>query len=464
MSVTDRRITSGPRLVRTMFEASRAAEYFDARKLSTLTGVEASEFASVCLKELVDNALDACETEGVAPEVAVDVTDLEGVIELTVSDNGPGIPPGLVERVLDYSVFVSDKAAYRSPTRGAQGNALKTIIGIPYALGSREPIIIEARGVRHVIKPWIDPAGEVRIDYTTEEVAEREGTRASLTITPGYGIPEDRVQDFDPLHWLRSFAAFNPHATFSYQGKSDSSEEVEIYKSTHEGPFKKYVPSEPTSAHWYSPETLKTLVFNHIADARNGGRDLPLGEFVRQFQGLTSTAKARAAAKALPNFSHLSDFEGNEDAVGELLSAMQAASKPPKPKALGWVGEEHFRAFFESVYEVEEYKYVRRSSTLPSGLPFTFEFALATLDRPGHLYCGINYSPTFGDPLAGTTLVGKEFKADGIRSFLSQGHALPQSDYSWYYSPASVAVAAHIITPAAIYLDRGKTRLNMEGA
>ena len=185
---------------------------------------------------------------------------------------------------------------------------------------------------------------------------------------------------------------------------------------------------------------------------------------MRQFQGLTSTAKAKTVTKALPNFKHLSDFEGDEDAVGELLSAMQTASRPPKPKALGWVGEDHFRAFFESVYEVEEYTYARQSGTLPSGLPFTFEFALATLDRPGHLYCGINYSPTFGDPLAGTTLVGKEFKADGIRSFLSQGHALPQSDYSWHYSPASVAVAAHIITPAAIYLDRGKTRLNMEGA
>jgi DNA topoisomerase VI subunit B len=29
------------------------------------------QFAGVCLKELVDNALDACETAGVAPEVEV---------------------------------------------------------------------------------------------------------------------------------------------------------------------------------------------------------------------------------------------------------------------------------------------------------------------------------------------------------------------------------------------------------
>jgi hypothetical protein len=27
-----------------------------------------------------------------------------------------------------------------------------------------------------------------------------------------------------------------------------------------------------------------------------------------------------------------------------------------------------------------------------------------------------------------------------------------------------VAVAAHIVTPAPLFLDRGKTRLNMEGA
>src|SRR5215212_11428306 len=85
------------------------------------------------------------------------------------------------------------------------------------------------------------------------------------------------------------------------------SEDVEIYKSTHEGPFKKYVPSQPTSPHWYSSESLKVLVFSHIGHADKGGRDLPLGEFIRQFQGLTSTAKAKAVIKraALTSFTHL---------------------------------------------------------------------------------------------------------------------------------------------------------------
>ncbi len=205
------------KLDRTTFESSRAGEYFDARQLSALTGVPQGEFASVCLKELIDNSLDACEAAGVAPEISIDVRDEDGAIRLAVTDNGPGIPPEVVRKVLDYNIRVSDKAAYRSPTRGAQGNALKTIIGIPYSLGVREPVVITSRGVRHTIKPWIDPAGHVRINHTEEHVSGEEGTRVGLQITAGYDVPEHHLQDFHPLHWVRSFAAFNPHATFRYQ-------------------------------------------------------------------------------------------------------------------------------------------------------------------------------------------------------------------------------------------------------
>jgi DNA topoisomerase VI subunit B len=450
------------RLERTAFETSRTAEYFDARQLSTLTGVPTSEFASVCLKELIDNALDACETAGVVPEIDVEVQYEQGVIRLAVLDNGTGIPAEVVRKVIDYNIRVSDKAAYRSPTRGAQGNALKTIIGIPYALGSREPLVLNAQGVSHRIRPWVDPAGLVQFDYNSAEtLSESTGTAVSLAIPNRADLGE---QNFDAHHWARSFAAFNPHATLSYQAKGDDSEEAEIYKSTREK-TKKYVPSQPTSPHWYSPRSLKVLVFSHIAHARKRGRDLPLGEFVSQFQGLTSTAKARAVAKQMgEDFTHLSDFEGDEGRVAELLGAMQAATRAPKAGALGFVGKEHFATFFKSIYEVREYKYVKKEGTMPSGLPFTFEFALATLDEPGHLYCGINFSPTFGDPLEATTLAGPEFRAAGIRGFLSAGYALPETETAWYRTPASVAVAAHIVTPAPLFLDRGKTRLDMEVA
>src|SRR4051812_6797753 len=112
---------------RTTFETSREAEYLDARELQSQTGQPVSNFATVALKELCDNALDACETAGVAPEVSIEVQEKADLISLAVSDNGPGIPPGVVPKILNFNTRTSDKAAYRSPTRGAQGNALKTI-------------------------------------------------------------------------------------------------------------------------------------------------------------------------------------------------------------------------------------------------------------------------------------------------------------------------------------------------
>jgi DNA topoisomerase VI subunit B len=47
---------------------------------------------------------------------------------IVIEDNGPGIPAKTIDGVLDYSIRVSSREAYVSPTRGAQGNALKTIL------------------------------------------------------------------------------------------------------------------------------------------------------------------------------------------------------------------------------------------------------------------------------------------------------------------------------------------------
>jgi DNA topoisomerase VI subunit B len=67
-------------------------------------------------KELVDNAIDACEEARIALVVSVKV-DGTGI---SVEDNGPGIPAETIKNVLDFSVRVSSREAYVSPTRGAR--------------------------------------------------------------------------------------------------------------------------------------------------------------------------------------------------------------------------------------------------------------------------------------------------------------------------------------------------------
>lgn len=226
--------------------------------------------------------------------------------------------------------------------------------------------------------------------------------------------------------------------------------------------WRKFLPTDLTSPHWYSAAALRRLVFSHIAHTRRGGRDLPLGEFVRQFRGLSGSKKAKAVAARFNDVSHLSGFEARPDSVGDLLAAMCEQSKPPSHSVLGVVGGDHYRARFEASYDVQEFTYKRVKGSFPSGLPFVFEFALAITEAPGHLYCGINFSPTFGDPLEGTKIAGPKFEAHGIRGFLQQGYALPDAGYYSHRAPANVAVAAHIITPAPVFMDRGKTRLQLE--
>jgi light-regulated signal transduction histidine kinase (bacteriophytochrome) len=116
---------------RQVFDTPRAAEFLELRALQSQTGQHADRFGDVVVKELLDNALDAAESAGTAPEVEMAVAVRGDVQLVTVTDNGPGLPAEVVERILDFNVLVSDKAAYRSPTRGAQGNAFKTLLGIP---------------------------------------------------------------------------------------------------------------------------------------------------------------------------------------------------------------------------------------------------------------------------------------------------------------------------------------------
>ena len=72
---------------------------------------------------------------------------------ITVTDNGPGIPAETIEGVLDFSIRVSSREAYVAPDRGAQGNALKTIVAMPFVVdGSIGAIEVAAHGVRAMLE------------------------------------------------------------------------------------------------------------------------------------------------------------------------------------------------------------------------------------------------------------------------------------------------------------------------
>ena len=170
-SITDRKRAV---LERTALTTSRLLDFASEKELTAQTGHETGAWPLVLLKELVDNSIDACEEAGIAPEIIVTV-DASGI---TVADNGPGLPAKTIKGVLDFSVRISSREAYVSPTRGAQGNALKTILAMPFVLdGERGRVDIEAGGTKNVLEFRVDRIRQKPvIDHAQEPSDVKNGT------------------------------------------------------------------------------------------------------------------------------------------------------------------------------------------------------------------------------------------------------------------------------------------------
>ena len=129
--MSDARKHTVPKLQRIAFATSRLAEFCGEKELTAQTGHAPGEWPLVILKELADNALDACEEAEIPPEINIEVSTERG--EIVIADNGPGLPPETTDGVLDYSIRVFEPESLRFTDARLPGQRSKTIIAIPFA-------------------------------------------------------------------------------------------------------------------------------------------------------------------------------------------------------------------------------------------------------------------------------------------------------------------------------------------
>ncbi len=167
---------------RETFTISRAIEYLSEAELTKQIGHQRELWHVVLAKELLDNAMDNCEEIGTLPEITVTIAE----DSLSVQDNGSGIEPETVVAMLDFDNRVSSREAYRSLTRGAQGNAGKCVIGIPYVWNGELPggVTITARGVRHDIAVSLDQLAQTpTIEYSQTPEKVQIGTSVEVRLS-----------------------------------------------------------------------------------------------------------------------------------------------------------------------------------------------------------------------------------------------------------------------------------------
>jgi len=276
---------SNPVLNRQHFTTSREMEFFTEKELTAQTGHRRDDWGAVVLKEAIDNSLDGCEDAGTAPVISVTITS----DRIVIADNGPGIPSEVISRMLDYTVRVSSREAYVAPDRGAQGNALKTLIAMPFVLdGSHGRVDFETQGIRHAIETRVDRIRQVPvIDHRQEPSDVKIGT----ILTIHWPDLASSILEHDRGQFLQialSFVFLNPHLalTLDYFGDIKSWE-------ASKAEWQKWLPCNPTSPHWYRQADLARLIAAYIAQDVESGRTRLVREFVSEFRGLTSSAKQK---------------------------------------------------------------------------------------------------------------------------------------------------------------------------
>jgi DNA topoisomerase VI subunit B len=165
-------------LAREVFSTSRLAEFCSRQQLVTATGHAVEYWPLYVMKELIDNALDNCEEHGIAPTVEIELA----AGRITVTDNGSGLPAEVLDRILNYETRTSSREAYVSPTRGAQGNALQTVLALPFALdGKVGRVTVEARSQAHEIEFRIDEIHQKpMVARSTGPSLVQNGTRITI--------------------------------------------------------------------------------------------------------------------------------------------------------------------------------------------------------------------------------------------------------------------------------------------
>jgi DNA topoisomerase VI subunit B len=457
---------SEPKLTRVAFSVSRLMEFCTLRELQNQTGHSVYEWPLVVEKELIDNALDACEESEIAPVISISVES----DSITIQDNASGIETATIKSILDYTVRVSSREAYVSPTRGAQGNALKTILAMAYVLNrefyeddNTEAVgltVIETRGQKHQIEFRVDHINnQPKITHTVTDSPIRLGTKITVSWPQQWEWEWRSGARFKEL--AESYAWFNPHLTLRGSWHGQTFIDIAATDST----WKKWGPRNPTSPHWYDETRLQRYLAAHVARDRECGQHRTVREFIAEFRGLSATAIQRKILDEV-GCSHqsLAQFFGaeqvNRKGIAKLLASMCKHSKPVAPKHLGVIGADHLKQrFLAAGGNADTFKYEQRKGTDAEGIPHIVEIAFG-LHQSGLSLAG---TPDYVPGTSRKSIIGANWSVsinNPFRAFGSTGEGL-ESTLAKVRANASqpVIFVLHLASAYVQYADRGKSSI-----
>jgi DNA topoisomerase-6 subunit B len=242
------------------YRAMSVSEFFKRnRQIAGFTNPVRSTYQTI--RELVENSLDATETHGILPDIKiwVSIVDVEkGFINITVEDNGIGIPPSKVPYAFGKLLYGS-KYVERQ-TRGVFG------------LGVKAAVLYSQMTTGLPVEVWTTTSGDpeehyfkIKIDVRKNEpivlekknkpvLVEKHGTKVSITIKGDWGRARSKV-----IEYIRRTHVLCPYASFYMRYPNGGKTNILKLprKSDKLPPSPKEIPPHP---HGIDVETFKHLI------------------------------------------------------------------------------------------------------------------------------------------------------------------------------------------------------------
>lgn len=329
-----------------------------------------------CVKEAVDNSLDACEEAGILPDVTVKleiVTTGQTPVapsqatrfRITVTDNGPGIVRQQIPRVFAKLLYGSKFHRMRM-SRGQQGIGISAA-GMYGQLTTGKPVkVISRTGPRaaaHYFEVQIDTKKNEPLVHENKQIEwhQPQGTEVTLEVEGRYQKGRASVDE-----WLEQTSIANPHVRLTY--RTPEGETKEYPRSYHE------LPPSPREIkpHPYGIEFGALLKMLQDTKSQTVAGFLA-GDFCR-----VSPALAEEMCKAAKLSPTTKPRDVKPQAAEGLYHTIQATKiMAPPTNCISPIGEKAILSGLYKQIKGEFYTAVSRPPAVYRGYPFVIEAGLA---------------------------------------------------------------------------------------
>jgi DNA topoisomerase-6 subunit B len=334
-----------------------------------------------CVKEAVDNALDASEEAGILPDVTVrlEVVPTGGAtppasqasrFRITVTDNGPGIVRQHIPRIFAKLLYGSKFHRLRM-SRGQQGIGISAA-GMYGQLTTGKPVKIISRtgpkAAAHFFEVQIDTKKNEPLVHESKQIEwdRPQGTQVALEVEGKYQKGRASVDE-----WLEQTSIANPHVRLVYH--APDGETKEYPRTYHE------LPSAPREIkpHPYGIEF--GMLLKMLQDTKSHSISGFLSsDFCRVSPQLAD--EICTAAKVSPGMKPR-DLKGH---AAEILYQTIQNTKimAPPTNCISPIGEKAILSGLYKQIKGEFYTAVSRPPAVYRGNPFIIEAGLAYGNRP----------------------------------------------------------------------------------